>query len=253
MGRLFGTDGVRGVANAAPLTPELACRLGRIAAAYLAERAGSTRRRPALLIGRDTRVSGPLLEQALVAGRALGGRGRAGRRRPPTPAVAALTPPSARRGGVGAVGLPQPVRGQRHQALLGRGRQAAGRLGGRDRGAARGGLGRAPADGRRHRAGSAPVPGAERRYLDGLRASLPPDFDLAGCRIVLDCAHGATYRVAPRLFRALGAEVATLGDAADRHEHQPRTWARSTRRRSRRACGRRPARSVSRSTGTATA
>ncbi|HEX2500644.1 MAG TPA: phosphoglucosamine mutase, partial [Methylomirabilota bacterium] len=68
MGRLFGTDGVRGVANAPPLTPELTCRLGRIAAACLTEGRPSTRRRPALLIARDTRVSGPLLEQALVAG-----------------------------------------------------------------------------------------------------------------------------------------------------------------------------------------
>src|SRR5262249_59642775 len=55
------------------------------------------------------------------------------------------------------------------------------------------------------------VAGAERRYLHGLRASIPAGFDLAGLRLVLDCAHGATYRVAPRLFRSLGAEVTTLG------------------------------------------
>ena len=55
------------------------------------------------------------------------------------------------------------------------------------------------------------VGGAERRYLDGLRGSVPAGFDLTGARLVLDCAHGATYRVAPRLFRSLGADVATLG------------------------------------------
>ena len=56
MGRLFGTDGIRGVANATPLTPEETCRLGRVAATYLVERIGRTRRRPAVLIARDTRV-----------------------------------------------------------------------------------------------------------------------------------------------------------------------------------------------------
>ena len=100
MGRLFGTDGVRGVANAAPLTPELTCRLGRIAAAYLAERPASTRRRPALLIGRDTRVSGPLLEQALVAGVLSVGVDALVAGVLPTPAVAALTPALGAAGGV---------------------------------------------------------------------------------------------------------------------------------------------------------
>ena len=91
MGRLFGTDGVRGVANAAPLTPELTCRLGRAAATYLAERVGSTRRRPTILIGRDTRVSGPLVEQALVAGVLSAGVDALVAGVLPTPAVAFLT------------------------------------------------------------------------------------------------------------------------------------------------------------------
>ena len=78
MPRLFGTDGVRGVANVTPLTPEEACRLGRVAGAYLAERAESGRRRPALLIARDTRVSAGV--DALVGGVL------------PTPAAAYLIP-----------------------------------------------------------------------------------------------------------------------------------------------------------------
>src|SRR5262245_32436412 len=99
MPRLFGTDGVRGIANAAPLTPEITCRLGRIAGAYLAERTGSTRRRPALLIARDTRVSGPLLEQALVAGVLSVGVDVLVGGVLPTPAVAALTPMLGAAGG----------------------------------------------------------------------------------------------------------------------------------------------------------
>ena len=99
MGQLFGTDGVRGVANAAPLTPELTCRLGRVAAACLAERMGSTEHRPALLVARDTRLSGPLLEQALVAGILSAGVDALVAGVLPTPAVAFLTPALGAAGG----------------------------------------------------------------------------------------------------------------------------------------------------------
>ena len=99
MGRLFGTDGVRGVANVTPLTPEEACQLGRVAGAYLAERAESGRRRPALLIARDTRVSGPLLEQALAAGILSAGVDALVGGVLPTPAAAYLIPVTGAAGG----------------------------------------------------------------------------------------------------------------------------------------------------------
>ena len=173
MGRLFGTDGVRGVANAAPLTPELTCRLGRIAAARLAERLGSTRRRPALLIARDTRVSGPLLEQALVAGVLSVGVDALVAGVLPTPAVAALTPVLGAAGGAVLSASHNPFEDNGIKLFSAEGdklpdawedeiesRLEAGWDGPRPTGA---GLGRLRA-----------VPGAERRYLDGLRASLPP-------------------------------------------------------------------------------
>ena len=210
MGRLFGTDGVRGVANAAPLTPELMCRLGRVAATYLAERVGSTRRRPVLLIARDTRVSGPLLEQALVAGILSAGVDVLVAGVLPTPAVAFLTPALGAAGGAVLSASHNPFEDNGVKLFSGEGdklpdawedeiesRLQADLDGPRPTGAR---IGRVRT-----------VPGAERRYVDGLRASLASGFDLAGCRLVLDCAHGATYRVAPRLFRSLGAEVWTLG------------------------------------------
>ncbi|HWC01459.1 MAG TPA: phosphoglucosamine mutase [Methylomirabilota bacterium] len=210
MGRLFGTDGIRGVANAAPLTPELTCRLGRAAATYLAERVGSARRRPALLIGRDTRVSGPLLEHALVAGALSAGVDALVGGILPTPAVAFLTPALGAAGGAVLSASHNPFEDNGVKLFSGEGdklpdawedeieaRLDAGWDGPRPTGARIGRL--------------RPVPDAEARYLEWLRSSLPAGFDLAGCRLVLDCAHGATYRVAPRLFRALGAEVATLG------------------------------------------
>jgi phosphoglucosamine mutase len=210
MGRLFGTDGVRGVANASPLTPEETCRLGRVTATYLAERAAEPRRRPAILIGRDTRVSGPLLEQALVAGILSAGVDALQLGVLPTPAIAFLIPILELAGGAALSASHNPFEDNGIKLFSAQGdklpdawedeieaRLQTGPDGPRPTGAR---IGRARE-----------VPGAERRYVEGLRASLPAGFDLAGLRLVLDCAHGATYRVAPRLFRSLGAEVALIG------------------------------------------
>jgi phosphoglucosamine mutase len=208
--RLFGTDGIRGLANQAPLTPEQTCRLGRVAAAYLAERVGRGRRRPPLLIARDTRLSGPMLEHALVAGILSAGADALIAGVLPTPAVAFLIPALGAAGGAVLSASHNSFEDNGVKLFSGEGdklpdawedeieaRLASGVDGPRRTGARVG----------RQRS----VPGAERRYLAGLRASLPEGFDLAGQKVVLDCAHGATYRVAPRLFRALGAEVEALG------------------------------------------
>lgn len=210
MGRLFGTDGVRGVANRAPLTPEFAFRLGRVAAAYLAERAAAAGSRPAILVGRDTRLSGPLLEQALVAGILSTGVDALVAGVLPTAAIAMLSRGLGARGGVVLSASHNPFEDNGIKLFSSEGgklpdaweEEIEARLDvpdglPRPTGA---GIGRL-----------VPVTGAERRYLDALRATVPSSLDLAGLRLVLDCAHGATCRMAPRLFRSLGAEVAALG------------------------------------------
>jgi phosphoglucosamine mutase len=214
MGRLFGTDGIRGVANASPLTAELAGQVGRVAAAFLAERAGARARRPALLVGRDTRLSGPLLEQAFVAGVLSTGVDALVAGVLPTPAVAVLTPRLGAIGGVVLSASHNPFEDNGIKLFSSEGDKlpdlwedeieaslGAGGDGPRPIGAALGRL--------------RPVRDAERRYLDALRATVPGGFRLAGRRLVLDCAHGATYRVAPRLFRSLGAEVRAFGVRPD--------------------------------------
>jgi phosphoglucosamine mutase len=181
-----------------------------VAATYLAERVGSSRRRPAVLIARDTRVSGPLLEHALVAGILSAGVDALVAGVLPTPAIAFLTPALGAVGGAVLSASHNPFEDNGVKLFSGEGdklpdvwedeieaRLEADPDGPRPTGA-RVGRGRS-------------VRGAEGRYLDGLRASLPTGFDLRGVRLVLDCAHGATYRVAPRLFRSLGADVTTLG------------------------------------------
>jgi phosphoglucosamine mutase len=206
---LFGTDGVRGVANQDPLTPEQVCRLGAAAASWLGERwtgAG----RPALLIGRDTRLSGPLLEQALVAGILSTGVDAWPAGVLPTPAVAALVPRLAAAGGVVLSASHNPFEDNGVKLFSARGdklpdageAEIEARLAG-------------PAPARRP-IGSAigrltPVAAPERRYLETLRAAVPGGLDLRGLRVVVDCAHGAMHRVAPRLLRQLGAEVVSLG------------------------------------------
>ncbi len=214
MERLFGTDGVRGVANEEPLTPEFAYRLGRVVAAYLAERrAGGgpgPGSRPAILVGRDTRLSGPLLEQALVAGVLSTGVDALLVGVMPTPAVAALTRATGATGGVVLSASHNPFADNGIKLFSADGGklpaawedEIEARLRGDDAGPRPTGAG----IGRLR-----PLAGADARYLAALRASVPPALDLSGFRLALDCAHGATYRLAPRLFRALGAEVVTLG------------------------------------------
>jgi phosphoglucosamine mutase len=197
------------VANVPPLTPELVVRIGEAAGRHLAGRVAGTGRRPAVLVARDTRLSGPLLEQAFVAGVLSAGVDALVAGVLPTPAVALLIPPLGAAGGAvisashnpfedngiklfGADGgkLPDADEDAIEAAL-------SGEMGPRPTGA---GVGRLM-----------PVAGAERRYIAAVRGSVPAEFDLTGVKLVLDCAHGATCRVAPRLFKSLGAEVVLIG------------------------------------------
>jgi phosphoglucosamine mutase len=208
VGRLFGTDGVRGVANAASLTPELALGLGRAAVRLARERSGSAR--PSVVIGRDTRRSGPMLEDALCAGVASAGglALRAGVL--PTPGVAVLVREQRHDLGVviSASHNPFPDNGIK---LFG----ADGfKLSDAEEDAVEELLD-APFD--------APT-GAEVGQGDVLddAADLYRDWILAsfGERVhrfplLLDCANGAASTVAPRLFSVLGGEVDVMGAEPD--------------------------------------
>jgi len=206
--KLFGTDGVRGLANAEPITAPTALRLGEAAVQVFARQ---TARRALLVIGKDTRASGDMLEAALAAGAASMGADVCLAGVLPTPAIALLTRSLQADAGVvisashnpfadngikffGADGfkLPDDVESQIEGLLM----DAGGGLM-RATGAAIGRL-RALDD-------------AEARYRESLRAVLPAGVGLQGLKIVIDGAHGAGYRVAPELFAALGAQVSTLG------------------------------------------
>jgi phosphoglucosamine mutase len=206
--KLFGTDGVRGMANVHPMTPEVALRLGR-AIAFVAGRGLS--RPPRVVIGKDTRLSGYMLETAIASGIcAMGGTvmltGPI-----PTPAVAQLTPSMRADAGVvisashnpfadngikifGGDGFKLPDEQEHEIERLLEGSQLdEARVTGDDIGNA------------------TKVEDARGRYVVFCKSTFPNRLSLDGLRIVVDAAHGAAYRVAPTVFEELGAEVCTLG------------------------------------------
>jgi phosphoglucosamine mutase len=204
--RLFGTDGIRGVANEAPLTPDLAHRVGRELAATLREqqRTGQLR----VVIGRDTRRSGALLEAAVVSGLLSAGVDCYSVGVLPTPGIALLTRALDAQGGIVLSASHNPFADNGIKLFSAEGTKfpdawedrIEARLAGPDQAPrARGAdIGRLVSYDR-----------AERYYVDFLTRCFP--LDLAGVTVALDCAHGATYRVAPRVFRSLGARVVTVG------------------------------------------
>ena len=220
MPSLFGTDGVRGVANQ-ELTPELAYILGRCGAHVLLQ--GCKDRRPRVLVGRDTRISGHMLEAALTAGFTSMGADVLSVGVLPTPGVAYLTRAWQLDAGVmisashnpiedngikffsrDGVKLPDEVEAE-IDALIGKA-------------AAGGRLFLGPEDGLPRPVGedvgrAAVCTDALDAYAEFLKGTI--DTDLSGLRIVVDCGHGAAYQVSPRVLRELGAEVISLYDEPD--------------------------------------
>src|SRR5256885_5603313 len=197
MTRLFGTDGIRGVANVGPLTPELAFRVARQLVATLGEH-GTERVR--VVIGRDTRISGELLEAAMVAGVLSAGGECYAVGVLPTPGIALLTRALDAQGGIVLSASHNPYEDNGIKLFSAQGTkfpdaweaQIEARL--------------AAADGapRAHGAGIGRLihyDRADKYYVDFLTRCFP--LDLAGLTVVIDCAHGATFRVGPSVFRRL--------------------------------------------------
>jgi phosphoglucosamine mutase len=209
MSRLFGTDGIRGVANVEPLTPELAFRIGRQLVATLGEH-GTERVR--IVIGRDTRISGELLESAMVAGVLSAGGECYSVGVLPTPGIALLTRALEAQGGIVLSASHNPYEDNGIKLFSAQGTkfpdawedEIERRLTGDDT---------APRALGKHIGRLHVYERAEQYYVDYLCRCFP--LDLAGMTIAIDCAHGATHRVAPSVFRRLGARVVALGAKPD--------------------------------------
>jgi phosphoglucosamine mutase len=207
--RLFGTDGVRGVANIHPMTAETALQLGR-AAAHLFKHHD---RRSRIVIGKDTRLSGYMLESALVAGICSMGVDALLVGPLPTPGIAFLTASMRADAGVVISASHNPYQDNGIKFFARDGFKLPDDIEARleelvfDPDAIDALRPTAAEVGKAFR-----IDDAVGRYVVFLKNSFPREYDLVGMKIVLDCAHGAAYKVAPEVFTELGAEVFAYGD-----------------------------------------
>ncbi len=208
MRKLFGTDGVRGVANVYPMTTEIAMQLGR-AIAYISK--GSSQRRHRIVIGKDTRLSGYMLENALVAGICSMGVDVLQVGPLPTPGIAHITKSMRADAGVVISASHNPFQDNGIKFFSGDGFKLPDEIELKIEKL----LESKKIDALRPTAtevGKAfRIDDAAGRYTVFLKNSFPNEFDLAGLKIVLDCGNGAAYKIAPAVFEELGAEVIPLG------------------------------------------
>jgi phosphoglucosamine mutase len=211
MGKLFGTDGIRGLANEHPMTGEMAMNIGR-ATAHLFKKKGHL---PKIIIGKDTRLSGYMLENALVSGICSMGVNAILVGVIPTPGIAFLTASMRADAGIAISAS--------HNPFQDNGIKIFGDEGFKLPDETEAAIEELIFANNLHKLHPSPVElgkayrmeDARGRYIVFLKHAFPKEFSLEGTRIVLDCSHGATYRVAPETFLELGAEVTTLFDHPD--------------------------------------
>ncbi len=205
--KYFGTDGIRGLANAHPMTPEIVMRLGMAAATYFKRGEG---RRHKVVIGKDTRLSGYMIEPALTAGFTAAGMDVVLFGPLPTPGVAVMT--RSLRADLGV------MISASHNAFHDNGIKLFGpdgfKLSDQAELEIEGLMSRsmdADLAGQRDLGRAERVDDAQSRYVEIVKATFPRGRRLSGLRVVVDCAHGAAYRVAPKVLYELGAEVFPIG------------------------------------------
>ena len=211
MRRLFGTDGVRGVANLEPMTSEMAMKLGRAAAHVFRKREG----RHQIIIGKDTRISGYMLESALTAGLCSMGADVLLVGPLPTPAIAFLTRSLRADAGVMISASHNPYQDNGIKFFSNDGMKLPDELEKRIEDLILSNeiehiRPTAEAIGKAFR-----IDDAEGRYIEFVKRSLPREMDFQDLRVVLDCANGAGYHVFPKVILELGAKVWVTGNEPD--------------------------------------
>lgn len=205
--KYFGTDGIRGRVGEAPVTPDFMLKLGW-AAGMAFKRQGKCK----ILVGKDTRISGYMFESALQAGLSAAGADVALLGPMPTPGVAYLSRTFKAEAGIvisashnphydngikffstSGKKLPDDIE-QMIEELLDEPMQVAES---------------------EHLGKASRINDAAGRYIEFCKSSVPTSTDFSGLRVVIDCAHGATYRIAPSVFSELGVEVITIGNQPD--------------------------------------
>jgi len=204
----FGTDGIRGTVGDSPITPDFMLRLGHAVGTVLKK----TEARPTVLIGKDTRISGYMIESALEAGFASAGVDVLLTGPLPTPGVAYMTRALRLSLGIVISASHNPYEDNGIKFFSARGeklpdvweRDVEQALGQPPQWVGSAGLGRA----RR-------IDDARGRYIEFCKSTVGNDLSLRGVKVVVDAAHGAAYHVAPDVFHELGAEVVAIGCSPD--------------------------------------
>lgn len=206
MRKYFGTDGVRGKVGTHPITPDFALRLGYAAGKVLAAHS----KKPAVIIGKDTRLSGYLFESSLEAGFAYAGVDVYMAGPIPTPAIAYLTKTLRLAAGVVISASHNPYYDNGIKFFSAKGTKLPDDIELEIEAAIDGEMIIAEKLGKVRR-----LEDARGRYIEFCKSTFPSSLDLKGLKIVLDCANGATYHVAPHVFEELGAQVIKLSCAPD--------------------------------------
>ena len=206
--RYFGTDGIRGRVGQSPITADFMLKLGWAAGQVLRREKGRTR----VLIGKDTRISGYMFESALESGLSAAGADVALLGPMPTPGIAYLTRTFRADAGIVISASHNPFDDNGIKFFSAEGKKLPDAIEDRIETMLDAPLTTADAAqlGKAMR-----IDDAAGRYIEFCKSTLPDRLSLHGLTIVLDCAHGATYHIAPSVFRELGAEVSVIGGTPD--------------------------------------
>ncbi|MDK3021337.1 phosphoglucosamine mutase [Cupriavidus taiwanensis] len=207
--KYFGTDGVRGKVGEAPITPDFVMRLGHAAGKVLAHGARTGQGKPTVLIGKDTRISGYMLEAALEAGFTSAGVHVLLTGPLPTPGIAYLTRALRLSAGVVISASHNPYYDNGIKFFSASGDKLPDAVEAAIEAALDEPMVCAPSDdlGRARR-----IDDAAGRYIEFCKSTFPYEQDLHGLKLVVDCAHGAAYHIAPPVFHELGADVVAIGN-----------------------------------------
>lgn len=201
--KYFGTDGVRGLVGQAPITPDFVMKLGWAAGQVLAKQ--GTKK---VIIGKDTRISGYMLESALEAGLAAAGLQAKFTGPMPTPAVAYLTQTFRAEAGIVISASHNPYYDNGIKFFSSEGTKLPDEV----EMAIEAELDKPMTCVESALLGKASrLNDAAGRYIEFCKSTFPKELSLAGLKIVIDCANGATYHIAPNVFKELGAEIITIG------------------------------------------
>ena len=210
---LFGTDGIRGIANQYPMTPKMALKAGQAAAVFCRKHA--TSHRPKIVIGRDTRLSGQMLENALISGICSMGGDVFCAGIFPTPGVAHVTRHLNANAGIVISASHNPFYDNGIKFFNGNGFKLSDEAEAEIEALVLEGIAEnRPAT--HHEIGTVhQIPDAEKIYSDFLKAAVNRTDLLEGYTIAMDCSHGATFSIAPKLFSDLGARVLPIAVTPD--------------------------------------